>query len=108
MTNQALGEFEHLVLLAIVREGERAHGAAIRRCLEERAGRGASFGAIYSTLRRLEAKGWIVSERRQAAHDAGERDRKYVRLTPAGREALAATGERLRRMAEGLDMALGS
>jgi DNA-binding PadR family transcriptional regulator len=105
MSDQAMGEFEHLVLLAIVRAGDRAHGATIRTLLDERAGKRASFGAIYSTLRRLEAKGWITSRKGPPSTDAEGRDRKYVEVTRAGIEALTATQRRLGRMSEGLELA---
>ena len=51
MTDSYLGEFEHLILLAIVRLGDEAYGVPIRRTIEERAERAVSFGAVYSTLR---------------------------------------------------------
>ena len=56
-----LGEFEQLILLALARLGDEAYGVTIRDTLEERAGRTPSFGAIYSTLRRLEQKGLVRS-----------------------------------------------
>ena len=62
MSRTALGEFEHLVLLAILRLGENAYGAAIVDELEERTGRSVNQAAAYLTLRRLEEKGWVTSE----------------------------------------------
>ena len=63
MSDAYLGEFEHLVLLAVVRLRNDAYGVPIRRTIEERAERSVSFGAVYSTLRRLEAKGVSTSPR---------------------------------------------
>lgn len=96
------GEFEQLVLMAVLRLRDDAHGAPIRKVLRERAGRGVSFGAIYSTLRRLEDKGWVEHSREPAAGERGGRPRRVFSVTPAGMEALAAARERMARMAEGV------
>src|SRR4029079_8974262 len=56
-----VGEFEHFVLLALVRLGNGAYGAAIRREIIDRTGRDASVGTVYMTLGRLEKKKMIVS-----------------------------------------------
>ena len=56
-----LGTFEQLVLLALLRLGEDAYGMTVRREIEEHAGRSASLGAVYATLDRLEAKGYVSS-----------------------------------------------
>jgi PadR family transcriptional regulator, regulatory protein PadR len=61
-----LGEFEQLVLLAILRLGSNAYGMAIRREIEERAGRKTSIGALYLTLDRMEQKGFVASETGEA------------------------------------------
>ena len=57
-----LGEFEQLVLLALVRLGEGAYGLSVRKEIAERAGREVAIGAVYATLDRLEQKGLVVSE----------------------------------------------
>lgn len=98
----ALGEFEQLVLMAVLRLGERAHGAPIRRVLRERAGRKVSFGAIYSTLRRLEDKGWVEHRSEPASGDRGGRPRRIFSVTEAGLEELNAARESFARMAEGI------
>src|SRR5207249_7408361 len=54
-----LGEFEHLLLLTVLRLGSAAHGVDIARELEERAGRRVSRGALYTSLDRLETKGLL-------------------------------------------------
>ena len=56
-----LGEFEQLILLALARLGDDAYGVTIRATLIERTKRRPSFGAIYSTLRRMEDKGLVRS-----------------------------------------------
>lgn len=97
-----LGEFEQLILLALVRLGADAYGVTIRDMLRERAGRVASFGAIYSTLRRLERKGLVVSSFGDPAPVRGGRAKKFVAVTPRGRVALREARRASGRMAEGL------
>jgi DNA-binding PadR family transcriptional regulator len=97
-----LGEFEQLVLLALARLGDEAYGVTIRQALVERAGRQASFGAIYSTLRRLEAKGLVRSAYGDPEPVRGGRAKKYVALTARGRTALRQTHAALLRMADGV------
>ena len=56
-----LGEFEHIVLLAVLRLGDDAYGASVRREIETRTGRALTVGALYRTLDRLELKGYVAS-----------------------------------------------
>ena len=107
MPNDYLGEFEHLVLLAILQSGPDAYGVPIREQIEARGERDVSFGAVYATLRRLEGKGLVVSELGEPEPVQGGRARKIVRLTEAGLEALRASRARLERMADGLGEVLG-
>jgi Predicted transcriptional regulators len=98
-----LGEFEHLLLLAILRLGDDAFGADISRRLEERAGRSVSRGHLYTSLDRLEDKGLL---RWKIASGTAIRDglpRRVYAVTPAGIAALRASREVLRRMWRGLD-----
>lgn len=106
-TGDALGEFEHLVLLAILRLGPGTYGVPIRDEIESRAGRDVTLGAVYSTLRRLESKRWIETWMSAPDPVPGGRSRKEVRLTLDGTETLRRAHARLGRMAEGLDEALG-
>ncbi len=61
MSRESLGEFEHLILLSILRQGPDIYGVPIIREIEDRTGRIVSQAAAYLTLRRLEEKGWITS-----------------------------------------------
>ena len=97
-----LGEFEQLVLLALARLGDDAYGVTIRQTLIERAGRRASFGAIYSTLRRLEDKGLVRSAYGDPEPVRGGRAKKHVALTARGRAALRQAHTALLRMADGV------
>jgi len=97
-----LGEFEQLVLLALARLGDDAYGVTIRETLIQRAGRQPSFGAIYSTLRRMEDKGLVRSTLGEPEAVRGGRAKKYVALTARGRAALRDSHAAVVRMAEGL------
>jgi DNA-binding PadR family transcriptional regulator len=59
--SESLGEFEQLVMLAVLRLEDEAYGATVRRELLERAGRDVSPGAIFTTLERLETRGLVAS-----------------------------------------------
>lgn len=97
-----LGEFEHLILLAVAQLGDEAYGVTIRQRLEERTGRQPSFGAIYSTLRRLEQKGLVRSSLGEPEPVRGGRARKQIALTPRGRAAMRDAHTAVMRMAEGV------
>lgn len=97
-----LGEFEQLVLLALVRLGDGAYGMAVRREIEIRAARGVSIGAVYATLDRLEEKGLARSRRGEAIDARGGRARKCFAITAAGARALDRSQQALRQMLEGL------
>jgi DNA-binding PadR family transcriptional regulator len=104
--NHILGEFEHLVLLAVMRLGDEAYGATIRRDIEARTGRELSISATYVTLDRLEAKGLVRSWVAEPTAQRGGRRRKHVALTPVGKRALAAAHRSYRVMVEGLEKRL--
>lgn len=104
MTPAPLGEFETLVLLALLRLGADGYGMAVRRELAERAGREAAIGAVYATLERLEAKGLVTSRDGAATAARGGRARRFFDITPAGRAAVAETRQVLDRMFDGLDL----
>jgi PadR family transcriptional regulator, regulatory protein PadR len=96
-----LGEFEQLVLLAILRLGKNAYGMTIRREIETRAGRPTSIAALYLTLERLEQKSMICSELGEVTPERGGRAKRFFVLNPSGREALKASLESIRKMADG-------
>jgi DNA-binding PadR family transcriptional regulator len=99
-----LGEFEQLVLLALARLGDAAYGVTIRATLVERTKRKPSFGAIYSTLRRLEGKGLVRSFTGEPEAVRGGRAKKYGVLTSRGRAALREAHAAVVRMAEGISL----
>jgi DNA-binding PadR family transcriptional regulator len=105
MRDQHLGGFEQLVLLAVVRLRDNAYGVPIRREIEKRTGRKVTVGALYSTLDRLEAKGYVSSWFADPTPERGGRSRRYFRVEPQGIEALAQAKETLDRMWKGVRLA---
>jgi PadR family transcriptional regulator, regulatory protein PadR len=93
-----LGEFEHLVLLAIARAGGQAGGAQIHDDIERASKRGASMPAIYVTLGRLEKKGFVRTADVVPQEDGSGRPRRIFEVTRAGSAAMRATREVLERM----------
>lgn len=101
-----LGEFEQLVMLTVLRLKDDAYGAAIRQELKDRASRDVSPGAVFTTLERLEERGLVASRYAEPTPERGGRRKRYYRLRPDGRRALASSLETLRRVAEGLEVGL--
>ncbi|MFL6416211.1 MAG: PadR family transcriptional regulator [Bryobacteraceae bacterium] len=99
-----LGEFEHLLLLALVRLQDRAYGVTVRREIETRANRQVSTGAVYATLDRLEAKGYVTSFMGEPTKERGGRSKRFFRITARGVRALDRTHSALQRMTEGLKL----
>ena len=103
-----VGEFEHLVLLALVRLGNGAYGASIRKEIRERIGRDASVGTVYMTLGRLEKKQMIASYVGiPSAHRGGRRRRHYL-IDTEGERALGRAYRALTRMSEGIEPQLAA
>jgi DNA-binding PadR family transcriptional regulator len=104
---EALGEFEQLVLVAIARLGERAHGVTIREEIKSRTGRSATRGAIYITLDRLENKGYIRTWLADPTPERGGKAKRVCAIQPAGLQALIEARTVLNRMWQGFRPALG-
>ena len=98
-----LGEFEQLVLLALVQLGDDGYGVAVKREIARRTRRATTFGTVYSTLARLEAKGFVVSRMGEPTPERGGRRKKYFAISHAGRRAVQSSLRALRTMARGLD-----
>ena len=101
-----LGEFEQLVLIAIVRLDDEAYGATIRRDIEERTERRLSISAVYTTLDRLEQKGLVRSWIGAPTPQRGGRRRKHFALQPAGARALRSAYNAFGAMTAGLERRL--
>ena len=98
-----LSRQEEIVLLSIWRLGEEAYGVTIREELEEETSRTLTLGAVYKTLGRLEAKGYVQTRGAPPTRERGGRRKKLYNLTPAGIEAVSKSLSDLRRMASGLE-----
>lgn len=97
-----LGELELMVLLAILRLGESAHGMAVQREIEARARRRLAPATVYTTLARLEAKALLASRVGDPTPRRGGRARREYALTFAGRVEVAESAGALQRMMEGV------
>ncbi len=97
-----LGEFEQLVLLAVLRLRPDAYGVRMRKEIEARTGRSISAGAIYTALERMERRGFVSSRLGDPTPERGGRRKKYYQLEPAGAVALNRSFTGFSRMAEGL------
>lgn len=103
-----LGEFEQLVLLALIRLEDNAYGMTIRQTIEDRTKRNVAIGQVYSALERLEQKGYLISHIAGPEPVRGGRSKKLYRLAPEGATALGASRQMMARMSDGLDLADGS
>jgi DNA-binding PadR family transcriptional regulator len=102
----SLGDFEQLVLLALMRLKDEAYGIPIHEEIQRRAGRDVTLASVYKTLERLEDKGYVTSLVGQPTAERGGRRKKYFHLQPAGLRALRRAIGSLRRMASGLSAEL--
>ena len=98
-----LGEFEVLVLLAVLHLGDAAYPPAVRAEIERRARRGVARGAVYVTLDRLEDKRLLSSALAPAGDDRTGRRRRFYRVSPKGLGALKRALDAVSRMRAGLE-----
>jgi PadR family transcriptional regulator PadR len=103
-SREYLGEFEQVVLLALLRLGKNAYGVPIRHEIEHRAKRAVSIGALYSTLDRLEAKGYVASWFADPTAERGGRSKRFFRVEPLGLKAVKRSQKVLAVMLEGIDL----
>ena len=105
MTRDSLGEFEQLVLLAILRltGGGDVYGVPIVDEIERRTGRSVARAAVYITLRRLEEKTLVASWMSEPTPERGGKARRCVKITRAGLQALRDTRAAVDQMWSGLD-----
>ena len=100
-TIRGLGEFELLVLYAVLRLGDDAYGVTVRREIEGRTGREVSQGAVYTALERLQTRGLLGSTLGDPTPERGGKRKRFYRLEPAGAAALERSRNALQRMAAG-------
>ena len=101
--NTFLGEFEQMVLLAILQRGDNANALEVRRELEASANRTVSKGAFYTTLDRLEKKGHLAWKARVAEEGRGGLPQRHFRVTPQGVTELQKSRAALLNLWRGLD-----
>lgn len=98
----SLGDFEQLVMLALLQIGDGAYGMIVRREIEERTRREVSLGAIYATLDRLEAKAMVSSTVGGAGLERRGRAKRFFSVEPPGVEALRRSLGALDAMRSGI------
>lgn len=103
-----LGEFEQVVLVAVLRLGDEAYAIPIRQEIEARTGRKVARGALYTALDRLEAKRYLRSRMSEPLPQRGGRARRYYTATPAGLAAVRASRESLLKLWQGIEGLLGA
>jgi PadR family transcriptional regulator PadR len=99
-----LGEFEHIVVLALLRLGDQAYGVTVRQEIEARTDREVSIGAIYATLDRLQVKGYVKSQLGDPTPERGGRSKRFFRVTAKGVAAVNRTHQALQSMTAGLSL----
>ena len=97
-----IGQFEQAVLVALIRLNKDAYGRAILNEVQKRLARDVSAGAVYATLERLEAKGYVSSFTGEPTAERGGRAKRHFEIEAAGHRALNASQNALKNMSEGL------
>jgi PadR family transcriptional regulator PadR len=93
--------------MAVLRLEGDAYGMRIHQEIETRARRRCSYGALYTTLERLEQKGYVSSSVGEPTPERGGRAKKFFRIDGLGRAALRQSYLATRRMAEGIEPQFG-
>ncbi|HTA54693.1 MAG TPA: hypothetical protein VK755_08135 [Candidatus Acidoferrales bacterium] len=99
-----LGEFEHIVLLTVMRLGKGAYGAVIRAEIERVTGRSPAMGAVHATLERLERKGLVSSWIGEPTAERGGKAKRHFKMEGAGVAALKDARKTLERLQAGLSL----
>lgn len=99
-----MGEFEQIVLLAVLRLGSAAYGVSIRKEIAECTGREPSSGALYTTLDRLETKGLLSSDFSDPTPQRGGRAKRFFNITAEGLRAVAYAQDCYRRLLHGVEL----
>lgn len=105
MDRDHLGGFEYMVMLGLMRLGEDAYGVTVRQEIEACTRREVSIGAVYATLDRLEAKGYVKSHLGEPTQERGGRSKRFFRVTQKGTLVVKRTHSTLLRLIDGLDLA---
>jgi PadR family transcriptional regulator PadR len=103
---EALGEFEYLVMLAVLRLAADAYGMRVRQEIAARTGRDVTIGAVYATLERLVDKGLLAAALSDPTPERGGRAKRSFTLTGVGMEAVNRARQDMASMLEGLEFPL--
>ena len=98
---RSLGDFEQLILFAVLRLGDAAYGVTIREEIEANTAREVSAGAVYTTLDRMEKRGLVSSFFGEPTSERGGKRKKFYRLVEPGAALLRQSYEDMHRMAAG-------
>lgn len=104
---ESLGSLEHIVLLAVMRIGPDSYGMTVRREISAAIEREISIGAVYTTLARLESKGYVKSYAGQRTAERGGRAKRHFLVTAAGIGAVRKMRKILNRMGDGIEALRG-
>lgn len=99
-----LGEFEHIVLLSVLRLGDGAHSALIRSEIEHVTGRSPAIGAVHATLERLERKGYVSSWLGEPTAERGGKAKRHFKVKADGVSALKQARATLDKLHAGLSL----
>jgi DNA-binding PadR family transcriptional regulator len=99
-----LGEFEQIILLAILRLGDSAYAVTIRKEIANCTRRKPARGAVYTSLDRLEEKGLVVSRMGEPTPERGGRAKRFFIVTKSGRTALVNAQRCYQNLLKGLDL----
>jgi len=102
-----LGEFELMVVLALIRIGDDAYGVPISREIEKRSGREVALGSVYAALDRLEEKGLVTSKLGEPTAERGGRAKRYFEITSDGLREVRQTQKALISLWKGLPQLTG-
>jgi PadR family transcriptional regulator PadR len=102
-----LGEFELMVMLALIRLEDDAYGVPISREIEQQTGREVAMGSVYATLERLEEKGFVSSYLGEPTAERGGRARRYFRATKEGLRKVRETRKALDKLWQDLPVLKG-
>ncbi|MFC1660460.1 PadR family transcriptional regulator [Gemmatimonadota bacterium] len=107
MSPRSLGEFEQMVLLAVLQLGDQAFAVSVLRELDARAGRKVSRGTLYKTLERMESKGLLTWAEEETIPERGGHPRRRFVVSERGIAVLQTSREALMRLWDGLEGVLG-
>jgi len=97
-----MGAFEELILLIVAILKGKAYGIGIIEELEKRTGRSAAIGAVQTVLKRMEDKGWLISEFGEATKERGGKRKRYYSITFEGQQILTQNREQRNRLWEAI------